>query len=65
MRMLNFRLLDGRDIWVNPKAVSTVVARDSATSPNAVTLIGLIGEEENCVQVKEDPHLVVRALRGT
>ena len=65
--MLNFTLLDGRDIWINPKAVSSVTAKNttSTTSTDVVTLIGLIGEEENCIEVKEDPHIVVRALRGT
>jgi hypothetical protein len=62
--MLNFRLLDGRDIWINPKAVSSVVAK-KVTSPVAVTLIGLISEEASCIEVSEDPHMVVRALRGS
>jgi len=58
MRMLNFTLVDGRDIWVNPKAVATVNAY------NLETLITFIGEEDT-IAVTEDAHLVVRALRGS
>ena len=58
MRMLNFTLPDGRDIWVNPKSVASVTAYDNET------LIHIIGEDEAIV-VTEDAHLVVRALRGS
>lgn len=58
MRMLNFTLPDGRDIWTNPRSVASVNEYDGKT------VVRFIGQEED-ILVTEDEHLVVRALRGS